>query len=201
VKPISGWTNNSVAAETVYILCINTKKPVFNTLCIISNLLDFLVEKLIEIISVKNTKQINRAEFNKVFDAFEAQTKPYKEALGNEFHDYLVNIHNKSLEAVLETKYLEAVGKFLKVTEVEDMKLDGYANKITRHLINLCCESDKACFEMSQYEYLPFVLDMIVKYPKSLEGSRDEKKHSLKVLEPRFSNKKLVCFRSASRFC
>jgi len=89
------------------------------------------------------------------------------------------------LEAVLETKYLEAAGKFLKVTDAEDMKLDGYANKITRHLINLCCESDKACFEMSQQDYLPYVLDMIVKFPKNL-GTHDEKKHSLKVLRALF---------------
>ena len=47
-------------------------------------MLNFLVEKVIEIISVKNTSEINRAEFNKVFDAFEAQTKPYKKALGND---------------------------------------------------------------------------------------------------------------------
>ena len=74
------------------------------------------------------------------------------------------------------------------------MKLDGYANKITRHLINLCCESDKACFEMSQLGYLPYVLDMIVKFPKSMEGSQDEKKHSLKVLKTRFSNEKNSLF-------
>ncbi|CAG5090617.1 Oidioi.mRNA.OKI2018_I69.PAR.g12665.t1.cds [Oikopleura dioica] len=168
IKPISsGWTHNTVAAETVYLLCINTKKPVFNTICIISKMLNFLVEKVVEIISVKSTSEINRTEFNKIFDAFEAQTKPYKKAL-----EVVVN----------ETEYLEAVGKFLKITGPENMKTNGYANRITRHLINLCCESDHACFKMAQLEFLPYILDMIVKFPKSsLLTSQDEKKHSLKI--------------------
>jgi len=73
--PKGGWNHKSVASETVVTLCTITTKPIFNTICLVSGILEHVTNKLISTLTIDTLSELDRTEFDRVFKAFAEQTK------------------------------------------------------------------------------------------------------------------------------